>query len=150
MRPIRRILLATDLTAACESAADVALEMASRFDAEVVVFHAYEAPAYVYPAVAVDALGETLEVSEDAAAAGVEALAARLRGRYARVRGVTGHGLARQEILAAITSLECDLVVMTTHGRSGLARALLGSVAELIVRSSPVPVVTVHPAPRTA
>jgi nucleotide-binding universal stress UspA family protein len=49
-------------------------------------------------------------------------------------------------LLAAIPRLGADLVVLGTHGRHGIARAILGSVAESLVRSSPVPVMTVHAA----
>jgi nucleotide-binding universal stress UspA family protein len=53
-------------------------------------------------------------------------------------------GVPRKAILAAIDDLEPDLVVMGTHGRTGLERYLIGSVAERIVRASPVPVMTVR------
>jgi nucleotide-binding universal stress UspA family protein len=47
-------------------------------------------------------------------------------------------------IVQAATDLHCDLIVMGTHGRKGLERALLGSVAEGVTRSSPIPVLTVR------
>jgi nucleotide-binding universal stress UspA family protein len=52
----------------------------------------------------------------------------------------------REAILTAAQELSADLVIMGTHGRHGIARALIGSVAEAIVRVSPVPVLTVHAA----
>jgi|HubBroStandDraft_1064217.scaffolds.fasta_scaffold06529_2 nucleotide-binding universal stress UspA family protein len=48
------------------------------------------------------------------------------------------------EIIAAVESLKVDLVVIPTHGRRGLSRVVLGSVAERIVRESPVPVLTLR------
>lgn len=51
-------------------------------------------------------------------------------------------------ILAAIGDSGADLIVMGTHGRTGISRVLLGSVAERVVRESPVPVLTVHPTER--
>ena len=48
------------------------------------------------------------------------------------------------EILAAVATYEADLIVIPTHGRHGLKRAMLGSVAERIVRDSPVPVLTLR------
>ncbi len=57
------------------------------------------------------------------------------------VRGVS----AAEAITESCTSLRCDLVVMGTHGRRGLQHLLIGSVAEEVVRSSPVPVLTVRP-----
>ncbi|MDR7438982.1 MAG: universal stress protein, partial [Armatimonadota bacterium] len=53
-------------------------------------------------------------------------------------------GAAGHRILEAIPGLRVDLVCMGTHGRSGLAHLLLGSVAEQVVRQSPVPVLTVR------
>jgi nucleotide-binding universal stress UspA family protein len=52
------------------------------------------------------------------------------------------------EIVHAAEEAECDLVVMATHGRTGLARALLGSVAEEVLRLAPCPVLTVKTAPQ--
>jgi universal stress protein A len=48
-------------------------------------------------------------------------------------------------IIATIGETGSDLVVMGTHGRTGISRVLLGSVAEKVVREAPVPVLTVHP-----
>ena len=53
-------------------------------------------------------------------------------------------GSASREIVAAAEERDCDLVVMGTHGRTGVDRLLLGSVAERVVRSSPAPVLTVR------
>ncbi len=152
MRPIRRILVPVDLTGVCGTAVEAAADLAVRFQAELVLLHAYEPPAYVYPTVTVDALPVTLEAVEESATAGVESLVARVRERHLdiQVRGVTERGFPRECILDAVARLECDLIVMATHGRHGLARAVLGSVAEVIVRLAPVPVLTLHPAPRAA
>jgi universal stress protein A len=53
--------------------------------------------------------------------------------------GVPWHG-----VVEAINELGVDLVIMGTHGRRGLSRLTLGSVAERVVRLAPVPVLTVH------
>jgi nucleotide-binding universal stress UspA family protein len=60
------------------------------------------------------------------------------------VRTEIREGSPAREIVDAATRESCDLVVMGTHGRSGVDRLLLGSVAERVVRSSPVPVLTVR------
>jgi predicted phosphoribosyltransferase len=67
----------------------------------------------------------------------------------ARLRHPDTHGLLRdgppgRELIAAAMAQEADLVVLGTHGRRGLPRWLLGSVAQDVVRRSPVPVMTVH------
>ncbi len=60
------------------------------------------------------------------------------------VRTGLGAGLSRQRIVEAAKEVGADLVVMGTHGRTGVDRILFGSVAEHVVRTSPVPVLTVR------
>jgi nucleotide-binding universal stress UspA family protein len=54
------------------------------------------------------------------------------------------HGDAAEEILRTADEVGCDMIVMGTHGRTGLSRAILGSVAEAVVRAAPCPVLTVR------
>jgi nucleotide-binding universal stress UspA family protein len=67
------------------------------------------------------------------------------------VERVLGEGRPAEAILRAARERQCDLIVMGTHGRTGLGRALMGSVAEEVVRKAPCPVLTIkvpgHPAP---
>ena len=84
---------------------------------------------------------------ERAAAALVLAAAAEeLRAHGATVETRIVDGLAGEEIVRFAGDERCDVVVMATHGRSGLRRAVLGSVAEHVVRHlESVPVMLVHP-----
>jgi nucleotide-binding universal stress UspA family protein len=59
-------------------------------------------------------------------------------------------GAAAAEILDVAEASKCDLIVMGTHGRTGLGRLLMGSVAEQVVRKAPCPVLTVKTPPHTA
>lgn len=59
-------------------------------------------------------------------------------------------GAPGEAIVEAAERLACDLIVMSTHGRSGLGRALLGSVADHVTRHAPVPVFLVRPTERTS
>ncbi|MDR7523356.1 MAG: universal stress protein, partial [Armatimonadota bacterium] len=68
------------------------------------------------------------------------ALAARVPGAETRIV----EGSPRQEILRAAAEMKADLIVMGTHGRSGLAHLLFGSVAEHVVRHASVPVFTIR------
>lgn len=61
------------------------------------------------------------------------------------VRSVVRHGAPAQEILAAARDQSADLIVMATHGRSGLQRTVVGSIAEQVLTRSPVPVVLTRP-----
>jgi len=71
-----------------------------------------------------------------------------VRAEGPRTDAVFRQGTPFDVILDVAKSEGCDLIVIGTHGRRGVARVLLGSVAERVVRLSPVPVLTVHPAPR--
>lgn len=61
------------------------------------------------------------------------------------IRSVVRHGTPAHELVRAVRDESADLIVMATHGRVGLQRALLGSVAEHVVKHSPVPVALVRP-----
>jgi len=67
-------------------------------------------------------------------------LAAELRSRGVRARTAVRHGEPATEILAGATEAGADLIAMTTHGRSGLGRVLMGSVAEAVLRRASMPV----------
>ena len=62
-------------------------------------------------------------------------------------KGLVLAGYPAEEILAAAEEQQADLIVMGTHGRRGIDRIVFGSVAEKVVKSSPLPVLTIHPEP---
>ena len=67
-------------------------------------------------------------------------VAADLRGRGVRVTTDARHGDPVRELVAAAREIGADLIAMTTHGRSGFGRLLLGSVAEAVLRRAEIPV----------
>jgi nucleotide-binding universal stress UspA family protein len=75
----------------------------------------------------------------------LEALASGMSGQGVDIETAVPFGDAAEEILVEIGLRKADLVVMCTHGRSGLGRWIYGSVAEQVLHRSPVPVVLVHP-----
>ena len=77
----------------------------------------------------------------------LEAAVARLAAKPERWSVGVARGDAAEQILHAIEERDADLVVMTTHGRGALGRAVYGSVADRIARFSPVPVLLVRPGP---
>jgi nucleotide-binding universal stress UspA family protein len=90
-----------------------------------------------------------VQLVEDEAQAAMNNEAARLRDKGAEVKTVLvstvlKSGRAWEQILDTAEKVDAGLIVIGTHGRRGLPRALLGSVAERVVRLSPVPVLTVH------
>ncbi|USZ69809.1 universal stress protein (plasmid) [Halorussus salilacus] len=136
-----RILVPTDGSDAVDPAIEQAIDLAETYGAELHALYVVNTGTLsveVNTASVLDALeaeGEraTREVAERAAAAGVE-----------RVRTEVVHGMTHQTILEYAEDEDVDLVVMGTHGRSGLDRYLLGSVTEKVVRKSDVPVLTVR------
>jgi universal stress protein A len=142
MATISRILVATDFSADAARALDYAVELAHRFGAEVIVLHVHEVVDLVPGAAAADQL-------RAAAQEELERSAAALRGRDVRVRSLLRAGAPSTEILRAAETEGADLLVVGTHGHTGLARLLLGSVAERIVRGAVAPVLTVRHPSRT-
>ncbi len=145
MATIRKILLAVDFGAASEAATLRATELARVFDAEITVLHVYEAPVYAYPhpphpLLDVDAISASLERR---AQAGVDVIVRQIAHHTGRVSGFVRQGSAWRNINDVAREVDADLVVMGTHGRTGVDRVLIGSVAEKVVRTSPVPVLIV-------
>jgi nucleotide-binding universal stress UspA family protein len=140
---IRHILVPHDFSDTAEYALAYALVLAQKFGARVTVLHAYEVPAYGYP----DALHVSLDLmpeTERAIASSLEGVKARALRAKVDVDVSLRRGTPWAEITAAAMETKADLVVMGTRGRRGVARALLGSVAERVVRTAPCPVLTVH------
>jgi nucleotide-binding universal stress UspA family protein len=140
---IRHILVPHDFSETAENALSFAIDLASKLGARITVVHAYEIPTYNFA----DGLALTVEMVSDiqrAANAALEVIASRVRQSGLPVQPSLRQGPAWTEINAAAKETHADLIVMGTHGRHGLARALLGSVAEKIVRTAPCPVLTVH------
>jgi putative phosphoribosyl transferase len=145
MNPVEHVLVGTDFGPASERALEVAIEVALQFDAKLTVVHVLESPPYPYPVgapipippVPIDCirLHELDALNRTVAAA---------RSRHANTHGLLRDGSHWREIVTAAVELEVDLIVLGTHGRRGLPRWLLGSVAQRVIRRSPVPVLTVH------
>src|SRR5581483_1290228 len=81
-----------------------------------------------------------LSIVRDAAQEGMQ----KVQARFPDAEIVIREGSPRPMIVDAASEFDCQMIVMGTHGRSGLAHLLLGSVAEYVVRHSPIPVLTVH------
>jgi nucleotide-binding universal stress UspA family protein len=140
MEGSKTILVPTDFEDASLHALATARALAERLGFEVVLMHTYTIPVVVYPGFEpIMAPGFPEEVATTARTA-LDKLAAEQGGLRTMLRA----GNPAMEILKAIEETKPELVAMGTHGRKGLSHLLLGSVAETVVRSSPVPVLTVH------
>lgn len=141
MLRFEHILVPVDFEEPSTRALDLAIELATASSATVTIAHIWEFPAYPYMMpIAVD---YATPIEEKAKLKLAEVVIA-AKSRLSTVDSLLRQGAPWQEILTAINKLHIDLVVMGTHGRRGLNHLLLGSVAEKIVRLSPVPVLTVR------
>jgi nucleotide-binding universal stress UspA family protein len=138
---ISNILVPTDFSACSDQALDYAIELASKLDARIHVLTVIGIPAYGVPELGVGVTASRIDslVSDNQTA--LEKVA---HDRKLGTPGMVRVGDARDVILQTAEELNADLIVMGTHGRRGISRALLGSVAEMIVRTSPTPVLTVR------
>ena len=143
MVSFKKILVPVDFGESSKEALEVAVGLAKQFGAELTLLHTWEIPVYGYGAMEFSAM-DMLTPIQGAATEQLDALVAEIRRQHPETKGVLARGVPWREVLATIEQSKPDLVVMGTHGRRGVGRAILGSVAEKIVRMSPVPVLTVR------
>ncbi len=144
----KKILLPTDGSQGVTKAINLAVGMAIEFNAEIHVLTVVEPPTLV---VADAGIGQAL--SGERFMAELRKAAERIVEDTTNIVKESGHEEVKTEVLEGHTAetilkyakeKKMDLIVMGTHGRRGLNRIILGSVAEEIVRCSPVPVMTVR------
>ena len=145
MPAINKILVAVDLSAQSSTVADYAVCLAKSLNAEVMAI--YIAPSlsqYVgfhVPASSIENfVGEVVNGAEKSME---EFVKEKFDGLKAKGKVVSGY--AAEEIIEQAQEYGADLIVMGTHGRVGLDRILFGSVAEKVVKTSSIPVLTVRP-----
>ena len=142
----RRILHPSDFSPASRGAFRKAIEMAKASRAELLIVHV------VNPIVPVAGEGYVSPKMYDEIAASsrawarkqLDTLVAKARKSGVRARGLLLEGATHEQIVRAARTKRADLIVMGTHGRSGLAKLFLGSVAGRVVTAAPVPVLTVR------
>jgi nucleotide-binding universal stress UspA family protein len=141
----KNILVPTDLSEGAEQALDYACELARTLNAQVHLLNVIGIPILGVPELGVALTSSMIDslIADNQAA--LDALVAKRAGtgvNFGQVLLKTGD--ARDLINQTAKELGADLIVMGTHGRRGVSRALLGSIAETVVRSAPCPVLTVR------
>jgi nucleotide-binding universal stress UspA family protein len=145
MPRIRKILAAVDFSEATPSVAAFACAMAARFEAKLLVL-------FVSPALKRYRVFEVSPEDIDFFANSIlydaeEKMRECLQTLFldAPADGRVAQGYPPEEILKTAHNENADLIVMGTHGRQGVSRVMFGSVAEKVVKASPIPVVTIRP-----
>lgn len=138
------ILVGTDFTDLARAALDWAVDLARPLGARIVVAHVFDLPIVGFPDAALMVDAHTAARLSDDAQRALDAEIARVRDRGVPVEGMLKQGDPRDILPVLASSLDAALIVIASHGRRGLAHALLGSVAESVMRGSKVPVTVVR------
>jgi nucleotide-binding universal stress UspA family protein len=139
-----KILVPTDFGAGSDHALTYAVELARALGAEITVMHAYELPMLGFPDGALLATPDLASRIAEGAQIGLRKAVASVASSGVALKTVLKQGATWRAIVDVATELDVGMIVMGTHGRHGLPRALLGSVAEKVVRTAPCPVLTMH------
>ena len=154
MISMKSILCPTDFSPESHAAAEAALELARRFNSKLMLLHVIEDPVVYLPMLESFPLPtrDQLETyAEERLENWISAPERELTDRElteresaeregAQVQHFWTHGHPAEEIVKFAAKSKADLIVISTHGRSGLSRLLLGSIAENISRHAPCPV----------
>ncbi|AKU94786.1 Universal stress protein [Labilithrix luteola] len=138
---LEHILVPVDFGDSSRRAEEYAIALASKFGSRITLLHVWSVPTPSYAETAL----VPLDAIETAAKEMLETVYTRIRDVYPRCEAVLEAGAAWDRIVDAAEKLDADLIVIGTHGRRGVPRFFLGSVAEKVVRLSPIPVLTIGP-----
>jgi nucleotide-binding universal stress UspA family protein len=145
MIELQKILLPTDFSEHAAEAMRYACALADHFDAELHLLHVLEVHISSTPQFGMGlAVSTPARESSEAAGRALEELIDAAWAKDHRVVCATTDGPAFLGIIRYAKQHDIDMIVMGTHGRSGLPHVLLGSVSERVVRKAPCPVLTVR------
>ena len=145
----RTVLWPTDFSPLAQAALPYAVGLAAEHGGELVILHVLPSLAS-YAGAEMPALAwKQLQDQNAAAEAALRRREAEQAAPHLRITTDLVEGVPVEEILHAARRHRCELIVIATHGRTGLAHVLMGSVAENVVRRAPCPVLTVRPSELT-
>jgi len=147
MITLQRILLPTDFSEHSQEAAAYACEFADRFESELHVLHVLQDIVALVPepGLAFPPSGDYMQELKESADQALLQIPGEEAAKGKSIVRTTLQGPPFVKIVRYAKEHDIDLIVMGTHGRSGLAHVLMGSVAERVVRKAPCPVLTVRP-----
>jgi nucleotide-binding universal stress UspA family protein len=147
VKRIRRILHATDYSKASERALQEAVDFAKQNDAEMLVVHVIQP---VVPYVAGEDIGaaelyvKLEESTKQEAQRSMDKLMQRLERLGVKAKSLLLRGIPADQIVKAAKNRKADMIVIGTHGRTGLSKLFMGSVASRVISTAPSPVLTVR------
>lgn len=145
MKQFKTILFATDFSASSGHAFQYALSLAESFNGRLVIVHVINEPVdlrgFYVPHISFDKLEEEIE---QGAQKMMEQFERKSLGDFKNFTSLVVPGIPHDEIIKRADSEGADLIVMGTHGRTGLDHVLFGSTAEKVVRKSLIPVMTIR------
>ena len=140
----KHLLVPTDFSEPSTAALEHAITLAKAIGAKITIAHIYEVPSFAYEGGLVSVPVEFATKIRDAAVASLKAACDANAGRGVEISSLAREGVPAELIDEIAKELGADMIVMGTHGRRGLSHVLLGSVAERVLRTARVPVLTVH------
>ncbi len=146
MQVFENILFPVDFSECSDRVCPYALDVAEKFNARLHVLFAVEVIPYIPPddggqAVLMDMTSEIVREGENR----MEAFCERCLGRFSDYEAKVLIGNPAEKILRYTIEIPIDLIIMGTHGRKGLDRVLMGSVAEQVLKHAFVPALTINP-----
>ena len=146
MKPFKRILVPIDYSPHSSEAIQVAMDLARRYEASIQLVHVYQPVDFGLP----EGFMSYAPIQETEL---ISALTKKLEDEQKTAQNIAPsilvtskllHGVVASQIVKLAREDRCDLIVMGTHGRTGISHVVMGSVAEKVLRTSPCPVLSVR------
>jgi nucleotide-binding universal stress UspA family protein len=144
MKNLDSIVVATDFSPIANHALDEAVDLAKRLGAKITLVHSFEIPVYGFPDGVLIASAEVTSNLQNTAQTELERAIESRKTQGVPMTPVLRMGTPWEEINTVANEVKAGLIIVGTHGRRGLTRALLGSVAERLLRTSTRPVLVFH------
>lgn len=145
MKPFDKILIAIDFSENSELAFDYAMTMATQFNSQLTIMHVINEPVdlrgFYVPHISFEQLEKEIEES---AAKMMETFCSTKLGSFSNFQKIIVSGIPYEEITRKADEIGASLIILGTHGRTGLDHILFGSTAERVVRSAVCPVMTIR------